>query len=52
MIINDNYDNVMKHVEAEKIAKKLNIIKLYYYYMNFEWKDGKNRKILDFVYRK
>ena len=52
MIINDNYDNVMKCIEVEKIVKKLSIIKLYYYYMNFEWKDGKNRKISDSAYRK
>ena len=52
MIIDDNYDNVTKYIEVEKIAKKLGIIKLYYYYMNFEWKNGKNRKISDFTRRK
>ena len=52
MIIDDNYDDIMKYIEIEKIAKKLGIIKLYYYYMNFEWKNGKNWKILDFIYRK
>ena len=51
-IIGDNYDDVMKHVEAEKIAKKLGTVKLYCYYMNFEWKDGKNRKISNSTCRK
>src|SRR5438876_8628539 len=51
-IVDDNYDDVMKRVEAEKIAKKLGTVKLYCHYMNFEWKDGKNRKISDPARRK
>ena len=42
----------MKRIEAEKIAKKLGTVKLYRHYMNFEWKDGKNRKISDLTHRK
>ena len=52
MIIDDNYDDIMKCIEAEKIVKKLNTVKLYYHYMNFEWKNGKNRKISDSARRK
>ena len=30
----------------------MDIIKLYYYYINFEWKEGKNWKISNFIYKK